>query len=331
MPTPIIPSYSPKSGDSLEVRMKSLENAFIDLTQQYLFLLKHLDSSNVKNVVTESTSIRSRHGETTIQGPLLIMKDKQGTPVVRLKMGYDKASTDFVYQLMNAAGDITVNIDSNGDLTVERGTFKGSITIGTGNNVIKANGTDGLWVGHADFVSAPFRVNLAGGVTATNLTVVGGTITGATIQTAATGERLVMDTNGVRAYNASGQLNGVAIQSSDSFGIYALFSAGVQVGFLSYDAEAGVGLYSMNGKPMVIGSNDNLYIHPGSGKTVYPSGTWDFNGTTISNLGGYALESWVTSGFSASGHNHSGTYATPADVAYAIDQHEIAMHGGGGG
>jgi hypothetical protein len=197
MPTPIIPSYSPKSGDSLEVRMKSLENAFIDLTQQYLFLLKHLDSSNVKNVVTESTSIRSRHGETTIQGPLLIMKDKQGTPVVRLKMGYDKDSTDFVHQLMNAAGDVTISLDSNGDLVVERGTFKGSITIGTVNNVIKANGTDGLWVGNADFVSAPFKVNPAGQMTASAITITGGTIT------IGTGDNVFkVDANGIYLGNA---------------------------------------------------------------------------------------------------------------------------------
>lgn len=96
-------------------------------------------------------------------------------------MGYDPASLDFVYRLMNADGDVTVNIDSSGNLTVERGAFKGSITIGTDTNVFKADGATGIWLGHADFASAPFKVGIDGAATATNLTVVGGIISGSTI------------------------------------------------------------------------------------------------------------------------------------------------------
>ncbi len=55
-----------------------------------------------------------------------------------------------------------------GDITGSTGTFSGSITIGTGNNVVKADGTDGLWVGHANFDSAPFKVSLAGAITSTS-------------------------------------------------------------------------------------------------------------------------------------------------------------------
>lgn len=144
------------------------------------WIMSKLDSKNVGRLDTNETVIKSKDGETHISGPLLLMYDKQGTPVLRLKMGYDAASLNFVYQLMNAAGDITVNIDSNGDLTVERGTFKGSITIGTGNNVFKAD-SNGIYLGNAVFASAPFRVAMDGSATATSLTVIGGSITGSSI------------------------------------------------------------------------------------------------------------------------------------------------------
>jgi hypothetical protein len=55
-------------------------------------------------------------------------------------------------------------------------TFAGSITIGSGNNVFKAN-TNGIYLGNAVFASAPFRVTQAGAVTANNLTLTGGSLT----------------------------------------------------------------------------------------------------------------------------------------------------------
>ncbi|MEN6313261.1 MAG: hypothetical protein ABFD25_03315 [Clostridiaceae bacterium] len=176
MPTPEFEPYSPGMYDDTEKKIKGLMNAYVDTTQYLGHLLSFLDSDNVKKLNTNKTSIRSNNGETEIDGPLLIMKDKQETPVIRLKMGYDIDSLDFVYQLMNAVGDVTVNIDSGGNLTVERGTFKGSITIGTNNNVFKADGATGIWLGHTDFASAPFKVGLDGAATATNLAITGGSI-----------------------------------------------------------------------------------------------------------------------------------------------------------
>jgi len=52
------------------------------------------------------------------------------------------------------------------------GTFTGSLSIGSGNAVFKADpdslATPGIWLGHADYLSAPFRVSKSGLVTASS-------------------------------------------------------------------------------------------------------------------------------------------------------------------
>ncbi len=52
------------------------------------------------------------------------------------------------------------------------GTFTGSLSIGSGNAVFKADPdsltTPGIWLGHADYLSAPFRVSKSGLVTASS-------------------------------------------------------------------------------------------------------------------------------------------------------------------
>jgi len=52
----------------------------------------------------------------------------------------------------------------------------GAISIGSGNNIFKAD-SNGIYVGNATFADAPFRVSQAGAVTATNLTLTGGSLT----------------------------------------------------------------------------------------------------------------------------------------------------------
>jgi hypothetical protein len=175
MPTPIINIYEPNLNDSLEKRVKDLTNAYIDVMQQIRYLLGTLDSKNVKRITTELTKISSDRGETEILGPLIVMKDKQAVPIVRLQMGYDPASGLFVFKMYNATGDTTVSLDSNGDQIVERGTFKGSITIGTGDNVFKAD-SNGIYLGDATYADAPFKVSMAGAAEASNLDITGGSI-----------------------------------------------------------------------------------------------------------------------------------------------------------
>lgn len=191
----IIQTPMPQRGRTDKETIDNLFSAFSMLRKELEYFVQHVDSDNVTQLNTNITRIKSKYGETEIDGPLLIMKDRQGTPVIRIKMGYDKDSADFIYQLMNAAGDITVNIDSNGNLTVERGTFKGAITIGSGNNVFKA-GTEGIWLGHALYINAPFKVGMNGAAEATNLTVKGGSISGVTITIGSGDNVFKVDENG---------------------------------------------------------------------------------------------------------------------------------------
>ena len=67
-----------------------------------------------------------------------------------------------------------------GDITGANGTFSGSIAIGSGNNIFKAD-SNGIYLGNATFASAPFRVTMAGAVTASNITITGGTIQWSTV------------------------------------------------------------------------------------------------------------------------------------------------------
>lgn len=76
-----------------------------------------------------------------------------------------------------------------GHLQAASGTFTGelqggSITIGSGNNVFRAD-TQGIWAGNVNFSNAPFRVNMQGQLVANNAQISGSitssTITGGTI------------------------------------------------------------------------------------------------------------------------------------------------------
>src|SRR5690606_26892717 len=71
-----------------------------------------------------------------------------------------------------------------GHLEAASGTFTGSlqggsISIGSGNNVFRAD-TQGIWSGHSSYVDAPFYVNMQGQLYATDVNITG-TITGSTI------------------------------------------------------------------------------------------------------------------------------------------------------
>ena len=57
----------------------------------------------------------------------------------------------------------------------------GTIAIGSDSNIFNANSTDGIWLGATTFADAPFKVTLSGSVTATDLNMSGGNITGGSI------------------------------------------------------------------------------------------------------------------------------------------------------
>lgn len=52
----------------------------------------------------------------------------------------------------------------------------GSLFVGSGENVFAFDPANGMWLGNKTFGSGPFRVTMAGAVTATNITITGGSI-----------------------------------------------------------------------------------------------------------------------------------------------------------
>ena len=79
------------------------------------------------------------------------------------------------------------------------------VNIGDGGaNVFRVD-RQGMWLGAATYTDAPFKVSMLGAVIASALTILGGTITGATIQTdSGTTTGLKMDTSSFRGYNSTG-------------------------------------------------------------------------------------------------------------------------------
>lgn len=84
---------------------------------------------------------------------------------------YDKSATKFYFK-----GELVAPSGTLGTITA--GTLSGvSLSIGSSNSIFKAD-SNGIYLGHDTFASAPFRVNMSG-----DLTVTGANITGGTIQT----------------------------------------------------------------------------------------------------------------------------------------------------
>ena len=88
-------------------------------------------------------------------------------------LGYDSA---YKFSIGNSNSEKLTfdgsNLSVTGDINATSGLFEGSIEIGSGNNIFKAD-TAGIYLGNATFGSAPFRVTPAGALTATSATITG--------------------------------------------------------------------------------------------------------------------------------------------------------------
>jgi hypothetical protein len=104
------------------------------LLEQLTWVMRKLDSKNVKRIDTNETHIKSAEGETEITGPLLMMYDKQDPPRLRLKMGYDTATSKFIFQMYDALGNLTLSENDAGEAV-----FSGNIAtlkdVHIGNNL----------------------------------------------------------------------------------------------------------------------------------------------------------------------------------------------------
>ena len=105
-------------------------------------------NSLVPNLVNDGTSSSAlQSGSMNLQGSLV--------------NGYLQSS-NFV------AGTIGWQIKANGDVEFNNGIFRGSIRIGTGQNVFIAD-TNGIYLGSTTFATAPFSVDMNGNMIVTSL------------------------------------------------------------------------------------------------------------------------------------------------------------------
>lgn len=206
------------------------------------------------------------------------------------------------------------------------GTFV-SLLIGSGNNVTQIN-TNGIAAGHATFSSAPFQVKMNGDVIARSITltgqidnsrmqssdIIGGTITGALLRTAASGRRIELDINGFRTYDSAGR-NRIRITTTSDESTAAVIFYGTG------GSSAGeINAYSNNGW-LTIFSNA-LFL--GSNSTANPitiQGAVTFTGTvsgvrlSISDVVGLqsqlsSLQSQINS-LQTAFYNHSHSVSLP--------------------
>lgn len=155
-----------------------------------------------------------------------------------------------------------------GTLEAVDGTFSGSISIGSGDNIFKAD-SNGIYLGNATFASAPFRVNMSGALTATNATITGsitstsGTIGGWTIgSTTLSGSNVVLDSGGMILVGNS-STNVSLLMSGGSPYLSFMLSGSVKA--LLSATSAGNGGVKVNGGDLVLDNNKSLLIATDNG------------------------------------------------------------------
>jgi hypothetical protein len=314
MPTPIINIYQPNLNDSLEKRVKDLTNSYIDIMQHLKYLMDKLDSKNVKRLATEYTKISSDKGETTFDGPLITMRDKQVTPVIRLQMGYDPTSERFVFKLRDTDGNNTLTLSDLGQILLSG---KPLFEMYDADDVLRLK--MGYDADTGDFV---FELYNAAGDTTVGIddsgngtftgSIAGGSVIGSVIKTAASGnDRIELTGSGLVSYNESNQKEGVAIEAGlYGFSKLVLYVAGAEKGGLNAGGLNALFLESTSGNTLNIASGNS------GASDDYLSGYWNcilsrFEGLKNENGYDYVTDNWVQSqGYITGTSGATGSFTT---------------------
>ncbi len=170
----------------------------------------------------------------------------------------------------------TLTIDGGGTfsgaLSAASGTFAGAlsggtISIGSSNSIFKAD-SNGIYLGNATFGSAPFRVTPAGALTASNVTITGGsvgnsvTVGGTAASTVASGAATGTTVGG---YFSSGILG----RAAGGFGIDISSSTGVPYlnGGVNFEAQLAVGRGGTGASASTTWLNANVHSYAVQGGT----------------------------------------------------------------
>lgn len=270
-----------KTGRTDQETISSLITAYAILRKQLLFLTENLDSDNVTEINTNITTVKSNKGYTKITGPQLIMNDNNGTQ--RIIQGLDAATLNFVYEMFNKAGNLTVSVDSEtGNIIVNEGTFKGDIQtdkdIKVGNNINIGN-----------------------------------------ITQADTAKKIVFYSNGENQCQIEKDANDdLRITSFKEMYIDSFMDMTIgSLQFLSLNGHDGFALITVNPESTEFaklahnGSGNFTLGHEGTGQ-VLAQGTWDCSGATFTGLdvSGYATRSWSNGQFQPKITGASGSFTS---------------------
>jgi len=299
-------------------------NGFMRMKKDLNYIMRHLDHSNVKRLYTEYCEIKSEHGETAIDGPELVMK-KNGSTTVRLKMGYNPASSEFEFNLYNAAGVKTIYLDSSGEAV-----FSGNIQTDK-NAYIGTN----LYIGSTSEVATRYMMMYSGtgfsyyGMDSSGDMLIYSNGKGLYV-TAAKSIGILSLNEGVGIYGQT--FFDIKTYSSDSADSAIIEHRGSSDFIIKHSGsgdlalgQAGTGnirLESVNGNIYIESDTGVTFINYYAHETVLMT-TNSFVGNNVSS-GTIASQGWVSTNYSPLGHTHS--YASQSDINDAIDAHVAAYH-----
>jgi len=312
-----MPEFSLQGYEDLEVTVHRMR-------KELLWLLNCLDSLNVKEINTNITRVRSKDGITVINGPQIEMKD---TNRLRLKMGYDEATGEFVFTLMDVDGNPTLSMNSLGQLLLGG---KPLIEMYDNNNVLRLrmgyNGTTFVYqmfdgngnetIGLNSNGEAVFKGNVQ---TAKDARIGNNIEIGDKAQSNVE-KRIVFFSNGAEQcaveMDSSGRMKlegytGMDITSYFGDIVVNSLAALILSGYDKFSMETVNNASSEDASVLHNGSGTFYLGHWGSGH-VRPQGAWDCGSADFSNLKDgfdyYVKMSLANEQFASKTHTHSNDY-----------------------
>lgn len=179
--------------------------------------------------------------------------------------------------VLTAVGLIATNADITGKITSTSGAIggwtigatsltgggvtlssAGALSVGSGDNIFKAN-SSGIYLGNSTFGSAPFRVSMAGALTATDAT-----ITGAITATSGSFTGAITATSG----DISGDLTVTGSLLSADSSAYQTKIVDGKISFLKSTAEKAYIKTATDNSSLAIASGDRIYFTKTSGSPL---------------------------------------------------------------
>jgi hypothetical protein len=207
------------------------------------------------------------------------------------------------FYIYNSAGTAVLSAPLSGGLSiVGDGTFTGNLSIGSSNNIFKAEPATGIWLGNSAFSSAPFSVSVNGSLKAESGTIGGWTLGADFLSTTnfkiskadatifvgnPSGQHIRMSSTSLAHYNGSSTTDKFTLTASNgnlTIGGTITASSASLSGYLSAgSARFGTDVNSTNDGIYI--NTNNYWYDDGSFKVGDSSSSASWNGTTLAVTG----------------------------------------------